>query len=296
MIQQLSTDALVQKLLLHKGLIPTSVLENGTQLLWQDLENYHFYEGFFHKSLQTFAALKGGNVQQFITDISVLKNQNMVTDSIYPTGFIFHAGRCGSTALAKALGRSRQNLVISEGDQINHIWQTLTQNGSIPLQPTADNLAMYRAMVLATGRKRVKTHHRYFIKFSSFNILLFDFIQAAFPDVPCVFLKRPVSEIITSWQGRLPGWLGTHEPWLMELLAEKNGAGLSDIVTEFIGSASKKAPSSLQHIDYRHITAAHLPQILAHFKVFPEADELKLMASQFKFDAKTEFNKKLFGI
>jgi hypothetical protein len=295
MIPKLSNEVLLLELASRKGLIPIAITEKGEQMIWQDLENYHFYEGFFHKSLSTFAALKGGNVEQFITDVSVLKNQSIATGSLYPTGFIFHAGRCGSTTLTKVLARSRRNLVIGESDQLNRIWQTLTQNGAIPLLPSADNLAMYRALVLAAGRKRVKTHQRYFIKFSSFNILFFDFIHAAFPDVPCIFLRRPITEILTSWQKRLPGWLGTDDPWMMELLSEKAGAGLKEIVEGFFRTASAKDQSLLKHIDYQNLNTEGLPKILADFNVFPEADELQLMASQFHFDAKTEFNKKKFG-
>jgi hypothetical protein len=294
MIQRLTAQGIIDKLATYKGLIPSAIITDGKEILWQDIESYHFYEGFFHKSLNTFTALKGQNIAQFITDVSVLKNQIPVSNSLYPTAFIFHAGRCGSTNLAKVLARSRQNLVISESGPLNRILQSLTLPGKSAPEQSSENLSMYRNLVLALGRQRVKTHKRYFIKFTSFNILFFDFIHAAFPDVPCIFLTRPVDEILNSWQKKLPGWLGTQAPWMMDLLSEITGAGLKEIVEGFLRVAAEKNSSVLKHIDYRTLTAEGLPQTLAHINVFPDNDEMEQMASQFRFDSKAEFNKKLF--
>lgn len=295
MIPKLSNGELLVKLAAHKGLMPVAIIADGNEILWRDMENYHFYEGFFHRSLNTFMALKGGSIKQFVTDVSALKHKGIIGNSLYPTGFIFHAGRCGSTSLAKVLARSRQNLVISESGPLNRIWQSFTSTGDEAPLPSAENLEIYRSLILAQGRKRVKTHQRYFIKFTSFNILFFDFIRAAFPDVPCIFLTRPITEILNSWEKRPPGWLDTQSPWMMKLLAENTGAGLKEIIEGFFRVASGKDQALLKHTNYRDLTQEGLPGILAQFGVFPKADELALMASQFHFDSKTEFNKKVFG-
>jgi hypothetical protein len=48
------------------------------------------------------------------------------------------------------------------------------------------------------GRQRTSEQKAYFVKFTSYNVLFIDFIKAAFPDVPCLFLYREPGEVLVS--------------------------------------------------------------------------------------------------
>lgn len=293
-MEHLSNEDLLAELRRHKGLIPVSILVQEERVLWLDMEKYHFYEGFFHKTLDMFRALKKHAVS-FTSDASVLADERVLTEFIYPSGFIFHAGRCGSTMLAKALARSQENLVISEARPHNSVWKLLTHDGEQPLEMSERNKAIYRHLLLAMGRRRRAAHKRYFIKFSSFNIRFFDFIHSIFPDVPALFLKRDTEEILASWKkGQPPGWLEQHHPKALKMLTGSDTPDLRQIVDSFLQKAAEYPEPVLKPVDYALLKPEYLHDILGYLNYEPTASQLTLMQSQFSFDSKVEFNKKKF--
>src|SRR5262245_62088235 len=106
MVYHLNQAQLITALQRYPGLIPVDLDADRQQVVWMDLEQYHCYEGFFHRALQTFTALKQTRtpqetVKRWTSDLHVFNSPEVVTNPIYPSGFIFHAGRCGSTVLTK---------------------------------------------------------------------------------------------------------------------------------------------------------------------------------------------------
>ena len=164
-MQHLTTNQLLFELDRRAGLIPT-VFERGTsKLLWIDLETYHPYEGFFHHAVARFAALKqsrhgSASIAEFVTDSNVLADSRILTDPIYPSGFIFHAGRCGSTLLARILARDRRHLVFGEAAAHNQVWLELTNNGAVAPEITEENKQIYKHLILAMGRRRLPNTRR----------------------------------------------------------------------------------------------------------------------------------------
>lgn len=294
-MEHLTKEELLAALQTHKGLIPVSILVKEEQLLWLDMEEYHFYEGFFHKTLDLFRALKKGKAVSFITDVAVLEDKGILTDHLYPDGFIFHAGRCGSTSLAKALARSQENLVISEARPHNSVWKVLTHDGEEPLTMSERNKAIYRHLLLAMARRRRSTHQRYFIKFSSFNIRFFDFIHSLFPDVPALFLERDLAAILHSWRHHPPGWLEQEHPKALKMLTGSDTPVLEPIIKGFLEKAAEYPESVLKHVDYSMLKPDQLSTILSYLGYQPEPAQLALMQSQFAYDSKVEFNQKKFN-
>lgn len=293
-MEHLSKEDLLAELQRRKGLIPVSILVADEKILWLDMEEYHFYEGFFHKSLDTFHALKKGEVFSFTTDVSVLEDDAVVTDPVYPTGFIFHAGRCGSTILAKALSRSQENLVISEARPHASIWHILTRDGELPLEMTEKNKTIYRNLLLAMARRRRAVHQQFFVKFASFNIRFFDFIHSIFPDVPALFLKRDVAAILASWKNNLPGWLERDHPKALQMLTGSDEPDLKQIIEGFFEKAATYPDSVLKPVEYEMLKPEHLQLILSYLNYEPNEAQLALMQSQFAYDSKAEFNRKKF--
>lgn len=292
MLPHFSKQELLTALKIRKGIIPVHIIDNGKKIIWIDMEEYHFYEGFLHKSLTIYTRLKNNLTYSFTTEIEVLRDNSILTDNIYPTGFIFHAGRCGSTLLSKVLSRSRENLVISEAHSQNFIWNYFTANGKKKLQINEDNKMIYKNLILAMGRHRLNLNRNYFIKFTSFNIRFFDFINSVFPDVKAIFLSRNIDEIMLSWKGVMPGWMD--DSGLQKILNGNTKLDLKGNVAKFLEEAKCQPVNKISMIDYEFLKKENLIYILDKFNVNFNKTELHLMQSQFSFDSKKEFNTKLF--
>jgi hypothetical protein len=287
-----TNEVFLRQIKAGKRFIPVDIeILNGC-IKWLDFEQYHFYEGFFHKSRKIFSALKGGKLVYVVTNFDVLLDDDIDEGCLYPSGFIFHASRSGSTLLSKVLARSAENHVISEPEPLNSIWSYFAQLGKTNTLTDNDKKKMYKSLVLTMGRPGTRAHRRYLVKFTSFNILFFEFIHAVFPDVPAIFISRDVDEILKSFEKKQPGWLGTHSP-VLPGIAET--ADARTIVESFFAEARKYPPETLLPVDYKDLTPELLPTILKHFKANINDDQLRLMQKQFAFDAKVEFNQKKFN-
>lgn len=201
---------------------------------------------------------------------------------IYPSGFIFHAGRCGSTQLSKSLARSRNHLVLSEAAPINQLLDLFNKNGGFSNE---NSKKVFRNLVLSMCRQRAPSFKHSFIKYTSFNICYFDFIHSVFPDVPAIFLTRSIPEIITSFCKSPPGWFKE----------ENDRSNLESIINNFFQHASDIPSNILKHIDYKLLIADNLEQILSNFNITSDKSQLELMKSQFAYYSKVEFNGKLFS-
>jgi hypothetical protein len=290
----LSNQAFFGELKARPGLMPVAIDACGKKIVWADMEAYHFYEGFFHRSLNTWASLKGDKIVSFTTGFDVLENDAVVTNSVPPGGFIFHAARCGSTLLAKTLARSRENLVISEAAPLNQIWQVFTNNWKNKPEINEQNIRIYRNLVLAMARKRLPSHQQLFIKFTSVNIQFFNFIHAAFPAVPAIFLTRNRQDILSSFQKRLPGWLNEQNAEMLKMLTGSTNPDAESVIDELVKRGIEQPPAILKSIDYSTLTPGNLPAILNCLNVQYNEAQLALMKTQFAFDSKTEFNRKPF--
>jgi hypothetical protein len=290
----LANEAFFDELKNRKGLIPISIDVDNQKIVWLDMEAYHFYEGFFHKSLDTYFSLKKFDVISFTTDLNILEDDRVLTDYIYPTGFIFHAGRCGSTLLAKTLARSRENLVISEASPLNQVLRVFTKNGEQTAAENDKSKHIYRNLLLAMSMRRVASHQYCFIKFTSYNIRFFNFIHSVFPDVPAIFLTRDAAKIVASFQKRAPGWLNDKNPNIFKTLSGSRETDAQMIVRDFLACAADQPVNVLKPIEYEMLKPENLSFILSCFNISPNETQVELMKSQFAFDSKVEFNKKPF--
>lgn len=273
----------------YPGLIPVSI--NKDKVIWQDVGRYHFYEGFFHKSLNNLVALSKRPTIAFSTGIEVLQYDKLTEESLIPSGFIFHIGRCGSTILTKVLGSTRENHIVSEAVPLNLVFSILTNNGTITLDPTKENQAIYKNLLLALARKRVDTHQNFFVKFSSYNVYFIEFIQTVFPNVPVVFITRDTEAVVASFQRKPSAWM--HENYFTEI--RKVFGIQEDELPGIIEGFKKQAKKALiQQIDYNMLKPENLLHICSQFNYTPRGSDIIRMQNQFLYDSKVEFNKKQF--
>lgn len=301
--EQLNERQLLHKLDQYPGLIPVGLDLVERQLIWRDLDRYHPYEGFFRNTIKSVDSLqplvsKRPQIDYFTTDIDVLHNAAIVRDSIYPSGFIFHMARCGSTLLAKSLARSRTNLVLSEAAPHNLIWPYLGDHDLATIEPNATNMQLFTNLVLAMGRRRVAEHQHHFIKFTSVDLLLIEFIMTAFPTVPAIFLYRDPAEVLVSLltRGRA-GWAAQQDSAWGRLIATKANTTHDNETLTFLGAALRSFlscaleanVSRLHYLHYRQLTPENLPRILAAFNLNYPDKEVEKMKTQFSHYSKADY-------
>ena len=255
------------------GLIPVSIDPLSGQLIWEDLQRFHCYEGFFHQSLDMFRILSKTPPfrisSKFDADTLKLAQQ----DSLVPAGFIFHAGRCGTTLLVRALARSRSNLVFSEAAPHNQFWDLF------PDDVTPD-MHLFRNLVIGMGRRRIDSYRAHIIKFTSHQILHFRLIRAAFPEVPALFLFRAPDAIARSFVLNPPRWIRpANDPGEFRKSLEVQ-------LEQFFKTAAELDDNSLRFLDHSQLIPEVLPSILNFFNLHPVAEELAAMTGEFSWDSK----------
>jgi hypothetical protein len=259
------------------GLIPVRLYPVLRTALWMDLNGYHFYEGSFRRSLETYTAIRAGAPHpsepwRCTSSLDFLSSAPPTTDRIDPTGFIFHAGRCGSTLLAKVLARCREHLVFGEGGPHNQIWPIIS-GGTDPAH------LLFRNLLLHTGRRRLPYYRAHIVKFTSFNVVQLEIIRAAFPEVPALFLFRHPAQILASYRRMPPAWMG-NDTGIGKIWPSAEAA-----LGDFFQAALRAGPN-LQCLDYADLTPATVPSILRFFHLEPSSADLELMRAEFGWDAK----------
>ena len=288
MFQELDISSFFSKRKQCPGFIPVSISEN--RVIWQDVSTYHFYEGFFHKSLNNFEMLRRAPASRFSTDITLLNDYRVAEGCLPISGFVFHTGRCGSTLLTKILGSSRTNHIISEAQPLNKIFSLFAnETGAIELK--SENKTIYKHLLLALARKRLDTHQRCFVKFSSYNIHFVEFIQNVFPEVPAIFITRDTLEVVASFKKKPSAWMDENN--FHEI---RNVYGLpSDKPEEIVAGFKKEARrQGIRQLDSKELKPEKITHICSLFNYTPESADLEKMKQQFLYDSKVEFNKKKF--
>ncbi len=133
-------------------------------------------------------------------------------DSIEPTAFIFHISRCGSTLVSQALGKSPENISVSEVPVFDSILRLCYKEGFDKV--TINSLL--KAAMKFYGAKRRGTEEKLFIKADSWHIFFYTQLRELFPNTPMIILYRNPAEVLHSHQKRMgsQGVYGIIEPEL----------------------------------------------------------------------------------
>jgi len=102
------------------GIVPLAIdHRDGGKIYWGDISTHPYREWQYMFTVQNLAE-RGEIKDPFVTDMDVLKSDDIVRDSLRPSGFIFHISRCGSTLLGKALARTHNHVVVNQGGPLQH--------------------------------------------------------------------------------------------------------------------------------------------------------------------------------
>lgn len=152
-------------------------------------------ESFFEESIRKALRRPINRLCRHRTALGELAGTAASSESIRPSGFIFHMSRCGSTLVSQMLARDPRAIVLSEAPPLDAIVRSRVM--SAPVNDDG-HAALLEAAIRVFGRKRAPCHDRYFIKLDSWHILDLPLFHKRFPDVPWVFLFREPAEVLAS--------------------------------------------------------------------------------------------------
>jgi hypothetical protein len=267
---------------------------------WLPIGAEPFSERLFDETVARCRA--GGVLPARVTDLEALRAA-AVEDGPEPTGFIFHMSRCGSSALASCLRALRSSVVIAEPLPVNQFLFA-------PERCFADGARhlLLRGLIRAMGRRPPPADPgnkgRYFVKFTSWNVLWSGLIREAFPGVPGLFVYRDPVEVMVANLRRPGGWMrrrdapavaaalaGVPVDEAVRLSPEEYGVR---VLARLCSAALAPASAPFHFLDYRELGPAALPGVLQHFGVTPTAMELAAMAEALRVDAKDPERKRRF--
>jgi len=305
--RRVSVDVALAQLRACPALIPVAIEPTDGGLVYlADIGSHPLREWQFMYSIKKLAE-DGALGQSFVTDMALLGHRDLAPAGLSPSGFIFHVSRCGSTLLAKALARSPRNVGINQGGPLQRgFWAALSDDWRQPIEASECNLEMFRNLVLLLARRRSATQTRSFFKFISWNILYQDFVHAAFPQVPQLFLYREPVEVIASVRRETTAILQARGSGLATFLTGFNPereSTLSDIAylahcyARYLTTALEACQrGTFTPVNYRSLVAPDaLPEILeTGLGLAADDEELSVMREQFRFYSKDDADQSHF--
>jgi hypothetical protein len=255
--------------------------DSAVRVDWCDMADDRFTHPFFLDTIRQRMRYPFNLVFRHQTSVDTLREVAESSDTIPPTGFIFHMSRCGSTLVAQMLAASSANVVISEAPPIE--------------AAVREERDLLRWMVTALGRRRWPEERRYFIKFDSWNTLDLAAIKDAFPDVPWIFLYRDPVEVIVSQMRQRGSHMvpGTIEGILPDVTPDEiRRMQPEEYCARVLGRVCAVA---LEHagddrallVNYDELPGAVTSKIARHFDLDLTRDELDQMQHAAEFNSKT---------
>jgi len=181
------------------GMVPWESDPEGEVVYLCRVGGSRFTEPFFDNSLDLLAPI--GQSQTAKLTFPELR-EAVGLDVPSPRALVFHTGRCGSTLLTRMLAHDRAVLSVSEPGSVSTIHRDAIADAA---RADADRQAIADLMVLfdrfAAGRRQ-----RPVFKLSSWETPDCASVVALAPDVPLIFVHRPVAEVVASLVSGLPAW------------------------------------------------------------------------------------------
>ena len=276
-----------------------AVVDQGRPAIeWLDMTGVALTEPFFH---QTVAKVKQTRTA-VLTDFDELIRVEKDSDSLAPSGFIFHTSRCGSTLLANACRVLSGSLVVAEAPVLDKLISRFFADTDDEGNKELLYSALLRSAVSAWGQRRFGSECHYFIKFAVASILQFKRIRRIWPTVPAVFLYRDPVETIVSNLQNIPEWMTVESnPATSAAVAgvrEEDLAGMSseEFCARSLGRfyhaiASCQDENSLI-CNYDELSADTLLRLVNFFGVSPseeETDKIRASAQVYSKDPSRTF-------
>ena len=275
----------------HRGLLPLELHCDAHEITWFDFGDMHLRETFLEISAEERLS-QHADAMTVVTDLEVLETPDLYADTLAPSGFIFHVGRCGSTLLAKVLSSLDRHIVIKEAEPVQQLLGVEYE------EVFREKRASYfQSLLNIYGHKRLPVHERFFVKFSSNHVKRLEMIRGLYPGVPWLFLYRSPYEIIpTSLEG--PAWFirnkNTAEGAFDAALPIEAVEGMSDLAfsvqveSSTLWIALENTCDHCLFVDYSQLRPENLPRILHFFGLNVTGEEYDGMVEQFGYYSKSD--------
>jgi hypothetical protein len=295
-------DAIV-RLHANRRLVPVALDPARAELLFADLGE-HRYREWQHIYSVARCADEGRIGECFRAPAELLDAPEPLPDAERrdPRGLILHVSRCGSTLLGKALARADGIGVINQPAILQHgfwAWVSGEWRQRDRWDPASDprHAVRFRNLMHLLCRPRLDDEQQIFIKFISWNSLYVDFIRAAFPQTPALYMYRDPIEVIASVFRETTAVLMARERRQAEFLSGLERVALDRLdEVGYLAAcyahgfeailAARRRPAML---NYRALAPGRLPDILdAAFGLRPDPQRLEQMQSQFAVYSKDD--------
>lgn len=190
-----------------KSWLPVDALIDRGQpaLKWIDFSDVVLSEPFFHETVARIVSNQ--KAVEVLTGLEALLQLEKISDSLSPSGFIFHSSRCGSTLLANACRALEGSIVVSEAQSIDKLISRFFTDAEPGSPKELLYTVLVKAVISAFGQRRAGNERLLFLKFACTTSLQMNRLRKIFPDVPFVFLYRhPVEVMVSNLQSR-PEWM-----------------------------------------------------------------------------------------
>ena len=268
-----------------KGWLPVDavVANDRPGLCWMDMQGVKLSEPFFQQTVERLRAELPARPEIF-TEFDALVQLEKISDSLRPSGFIFHSSRCGSTLVANACRALSNSIVISEAYAIDKLVGRFTTDGDDGGVKELLYSIFVRGAVNALGQRTTGKESHFFVKFSSCSVAQLARIQRIWPDVPWLFLYRDPTETMVSNLSSIPEWLEPDNE--ARVLAgiigssevEVNSMGREELcaraVASFYSNAYQFANGNSMLLNYNQLSLSVLLSVIRFFKVTPSIGEI----------------------
>jgi hypothetical protein len=259
---------------------------SGPLVEWCHLGARRFVEPFFDQTIQQRQRDPDYHHSFRTTPAQALHEFQSAHAALSPTGFLFHASRCGSTLVTQMLASAPQNRVLSEPNILDSVLAAPRRDSS--------TIELLRAIVGALGVSWRPEERSYFIKFSSRAIHAMPLIRRAFPKVPWAFVYREPLEILGaqirgSGEALAPGL--ANAGLLEGNPAELDGMRPEEFWTRILASRYRAAleeyqPESALLVNYRELPDAVWESLLPFFGLTCSLEEGDRMRAVARLNAK----------
>lgn len=272
-----------------RGWLPVDALVCGGRpyVRWMDMRGVRLAEPFFHQTVERLRREFPARAE-IVTDIEALLQFEKIACAVKPTGFVFHASRCGSTLVSNACAAVRGTLVFSEPYVVDKLLgQLLTRSGGDEFEARLW-LVFLRAAVAALGQRRAGDESGLVFKLACCSTLQLGRVRKLWPDVPWVFVHRDPLEIMVSNLSNVPDWMRVeeqpeHTAAVVGVTPEEVGRMSAEefcarALGKFYDAAAAHADSRAMLLDYEQLTPDTLAAVARHLGAEPAPDELEEIA------------------
>jgi len=235
-------------------------------------------------------------LNQFIrprTSLQRLASASFASPAPEPAGFIFHLSRCGSTLISGCMAEIDGANVLSEPPAMTEIM--LDANLDCALQITAIKQLLHAQYLAMPHQPQL------IIKWNAWDILRWQMIRTAWPEVPVVLLVRDPVEIMASHARQVgrhmagdPSMAQFHPVFCASTHTRKSGDACFDLLArrvDVLGELLRQMQIAARDpqvmlVDYAELDAQKMLQIAEFFQLSVSVESQSRISARMQYHSK----------